>query len=99
MHTMEPSNIFATIIVILMLLSPFYLVYLIIKKIRKGKDQKIQSEYNDLSSKIKHLQDEINEKSKELSLIKDELKSYEPEGALLRVGLYQPIFSFDKSTI
>ena len=97
MHTMEPSNIFATIIVILMLLSPFYLVYLIIKKIRKGKDQKIQSEYNDLSSKIKHLQDEINEKSKELSLIKDELKSYEPEGALLRVGLYQPIFSFDTS--
>ncbi|HHE9187873.1 TPA: DUF4041 domain-containing protein [Haemophilus influenzae] len=43
------------------------------------------------------MQDEIYEKSKELSLIKDELKSYESEGALLRVGLYQPIFSFDTS--
>lgn len=94
---MEPSNIFATIIAILILLSPFYLVYLIIKKIRKGKDQKIQSEYNDLSSKIKQIQDEINEKSKELSLIKDELKSYESEGALLEVGLYKPMFDFNTS--
>ncbi|HHE9176849.1 TPA: DUF4041 domain-containing protein [Haemophilus influenzae] len=46
---------------------------------------------------MKQIQDEIYEKSKELSLIKDELKSYESEGALLRVGLYQPIFSFDTS--
>ena len=71
---MNTTNIIAGIIVILILCSPFALIYWIVKKIKQRRGQKALNDYQELADKKAELQVEIDEKSKELSLIKDELK-------------------------
>jgi chromosome segregation ATPase len=94
---MNSTNIIGGIIAILILCSPFLLIYWIVKKIKQRRGQKALNDYQELADKKAQLQVEIDEKSKELSLIKDELKIYESEDALLSVGLYKPMFNFDTS--
>lgn len=94
---MNITDIIAVIIAILILASPFLLIYWIIKKIKQRKVQNELNDYQELVTKNAELQVKINEKTRELFLIKEELKEYESENSLLAVGLYKPMFNFETS--
>lgn len=95
------SEVLSFIFTVLIICSPFWLLYRAIQRAIQNFKEKIRleklNELNDLTTAIAETTDEIEEKSKELKRIQAELDEYQDEAQLLEIGLYRPIFRFDTS--